>query len=227
MPLHHQHNWDLTPSEARQIQNTLREHVREEPLSIGSVQRVAGVDASYQQDKVFAAVVILELPGLQHVDQAVAEVPISFPYIPGLLSFREAPGILSALEKISESPDVLITDGHGLAHPRRFGIACHLGVLLDTPVIGCAKSILIGETDPLGTPVGSQAKLILNDETIGVALRTRQGVKPVYISIGHRVDLQSAVQIIIACIKGYRLPEPVRRAHFLAEEIRKSGQEAI
>jgi deoxyribonuclease V len=223
LPLHHKHNWDLTPSEARQIQNTLRGHVREEPLSIGLVQRVAGVDASYYRDKVFAAVVISEFPGLQHFDQAVAEVPISFPYIPGLLSFRETPGILVALEKISEPPDVIITDGHGLAHPRRFGIACHLGVLLDTPVIGCAKSVLIGETDPLGITVGSQVELTLDGETIGIALRTRQGVKPVYVSIGHRVDLQSAVQIILACLKGYRLPEPIRRAHFLAEKIRKPG----
>jgi deoxyribonuclease V len=196
--------------------------VRVKSLHTESVQRVAGVDASYHQDKVFTAAVILEFPSLRLVEQVIAEVPVSFPYIPGLLSFRETPGILAALEKISEPPDVLLADGHGLAHPRGFGIACHLGVLLDLPAIGCAKSILVGETAQLGAMVGSQVDLNWGDEKLGVALRTRQGVKPIYVSIGHQVDLESAVQIVLACLKGYRLPEPIRRAHLLAERTRKS-----
>lgn len=178
---------------------------------------MAGVDASYYQGMVCAAVIVLDFPHLKPIEQAVVEFPLSFPYIPGLLSFREAPGILAALKQLSQLPDVLIVDGHGQAHPRRFGLACHLGVWLDLPTIGCAKSILIGELAPLGAKVGSTAKLTLGTEVLGIALRTRTNVKPVYLSIGHRMDLISAAKIILACNKGYRLPEPPRQAHFLAK----------
>jgi deoxyribonuclease V len=178
---------------------------------------VAGVDVSYHQGMVCAAAVVLDLPHLKPIEQALVKIPLSFPYIPGLLSFREAPGILAAMEQLSQLPDVLIVDGHGQAHPRRFGLACHLGVWLDLPTIGCAKSILIGELAPLGTKVGSTAQLNLGTEVLGVALRTRTNVKPVYLSIGHRMDLISAAEIILACTKGYRLPEPSRQAHFLAK----------
>ena len=161
----------------------------------------------------------IEFPELQTIQQAHVEVQLTFPYVPGLLSFREGPAILAAVEKLSKLPDVLIVDGHGQAHPRHFGLACHLGVLLDLPAIGCAKSLLIGKAAPLGNLIGSTASITLDDQVIGVALRTRQDVKPVYVSIGHRVDLDSAIQIIIACGKGFRLPDPVRQAHFLAEEV--------
>ena len=217
LELHHQHFWNLTPSEANQTQDDLKQYVRGEPLPLPGIQRVAGVDVSFREDNVCAAAAVFQLSDLEPIEETTAQVPLSFPYIPGLLSFREAPGILAALEQLASLPEILIVDGHGLAHPRRFGLACHLGVLLDIPTIGCAKSILVGEARDLGKEVGSTAELISDKEVLGVALRTRREVKPVYVSIGHRVDLDSAVQIILACGKGYRLTEPIRRAHALAK----------
>jgi deoxyribonuclease V len=195
-----------------------------EPLRLYDISLVAGVDASYNQGHIVAAAVLFDFPSLLIVEKAVARLPMEFPYIPGLLSFREAPAILAALEQLSRSPDVLVVDGHGHAHPRRFGLACHLGVWLDMPAIGCAKSILVGEMAPLGKKAGSTAQLTWQGEVLGVALRTRTNVKPVYLSIGHRMDLESAAQIIIACGKGFRLPEPTRQAHILAKEEAKSRQ---
>lgn len=218
LELRHQHPWELSPSAARQVQDDLRAYIRTEPFHIQDIRSIAGVDVSYQDDIVCAAVAVFQIPQLQMLEEATAQVPQTFPYIPGLLSFREAPGILAALEQLSSLPDVLLVDGHGLAHPRRFGLACHLGVLLDLPAIGCAKSIMVGEAGDLGSQADSTAELIFDDEALGVALRTRQDVKPVYVSIGHRIDLDSAVQIVLACGRGYRLPEPIRRAHALAKE---------
>lgn len=163
---------------------------------------------------------VLDYRTLDKVEQASVERPLDFPYIPGLLSFREAPAYLEVLARLNTVPDVLIIDGHGLAHPRRFGIACHLGVLLDLPTIGCAKSILVGEVAPLDKPKGSTAEIKKNDEVLGLALRTRENVKPVYISVGHRVDLPSAIRITLASGKGYRLPEPARQAHLLTQKIK-------
>jgi deoxyribonuclease V len=216
------HQWNLAPEEARQVQERLGKHIKVEPLPLEDVHRVAGVDASYNGGVACAAAVVFDLLTLKIIEKTVVEIPLQFPYIPGLLSFREAPGILAAIEQLSASPDVLIVDGHGLAHPRRFGLACHLGIWLDLPTIGCAKSILVGDLAPLGEAVGSTARLTLGDELLGLALRTRRNVKPVYLSIGHRMDLKSAAQIILACSKGYRLPEPARQAHFLAKETCKS-----
>ncbi len=183
---------------------------------------VAGVDASYYKGMIIAAAVLLDFPSLEIVDQSVSEKPVDFPYIPGLLSFREAPAILAALENLSRLPDLLVVDGHGFAHPRHFGLACHLGVWLDLPSIGCAKSILVGEMAPLRSEAGSTAPLTSRGEVVGVALRTRRDVKPVYLSVGHYVDLESAVEIILACGKGYRLPEPIRQAHGVAKAARHS-----
>jgi deoxyribonuclease V len=216
------HEWQLLPEQASKIQECLREQVHKEPLPTDEIHLVAGVDASYGPGVTFAAAVLLAFPSLEIIDRAVAEMSLDFPYIPGLLSFREAPAILAALEKLSISPDMLIADGHGLAHPRRFGLACHLGIWLDLPSIGCAKSILVGEMAPLRGEAGGTAPLTSDDELVGVALRTRTDVKPVYISIGHRMDLESAVRITLTCSKGYRLPEPIRQAHILAKEARKS-----
>ena len=179
---------------------------------------MGGIDASIAGDKIIAAVVVLDYATQQPVEQEIIITPVTFPYIPGLLSFREAPGILAVLARLRELPDVLIIDGHGLAHPRRFGIAAHLGVLLDVPTIGCAKSRLIGQHWLLGEEPGSTAELVVNDEVVGLAVRTRHLVKPVYVSIGHRVDLPSALHIVLACGRGYRLPEPTRLAHQLAAQ---------
>jgi deoxyribonuclease V len=221
LTLHHAHPWNLPPPAAARLQQALRSRVQVSPLPEAPLRRVGGVDASFRGDHLFAAAVVLEYPSLQLVEQAVAESPLTFPYIPGLLSFREAPGILAALARLSALPDVLIVDGHGYAHPLRFGIACHLGVLLDLPTIGLGKSILIGQADPLGEAAGSASYLTADGEVIGVALRTRRRVKPVYVSVGHRVDLPSAVRVVLACGQGYRLPEPARLAHQLAG--RKTG----
>jgi deoxyribonuclease V len=170
---------------------------------------------------IHAAVVLLVYPSLEPVEQVTTQFPLSFPYVPGLLSFREAPAILAALEQLGTSPDVLLVDGHGYAHPRRFGLACHLGVWLDIPSIGCAKSILVGEQAPLDETAGSSAEMLDDGEVIGLAVRTRQKVKPVYVSIGHRVDLDSAMRIVLVCRRGYRLPEPARLAHQLATKARQ------
>ena len=222
LSLHHEHPWDLTPEQAREVQRSLRARVRIEPLDLQSVKYVVGVDASFGEDRVYASAVVLDFPGLRQIEGAVAEQPLTFPYIPGLLSFREAPAMLAALARLKTSPDVLIVDGHGVAHPRRFGIACHLGVLLDLPAIGCAKSILVGQLGPLGERVGSTANLAYGDEILGRAIRTRKNSNPVYVSVGHRVDLPSAARLVMACARGYRLPEPTRLAHNLVTEHRKS-----
>ena len=164
----------------------------------------------------FAAAIVLDFSTLEPIEQATAQLPLSFPYIPGLLSFREAPAVLEALGKLSTLPDVLFVDGHGVAHPRRFGMACHLGIMLNIPTIGCGKSILIGEHASLGETTGSTAELMADGECVGLVVRSRQHVKPVYVSVGHRVDLDSARRIVLSCTRGYRLPEPSRLAHQLA-----------
>ena len=212
------HPWDLTPKEAIRVQQELRSRVIASPLADTAIRTIAGVDVGLPRggQVARAAVVVLDYTTMEPVASATAEMPVPFPYVPGLLSFREMPVILRALEQLSVSPDVFLVDGHGYAHPRRFGLACHLGVWLDRPAIGCGKSILVGETEPLAKPRGSTAPLRDGDEIIGMAVRTRTGVKPVYISIGNRVDLESAVRITLNCGRGVRLPEPVRRAHQLA-----------
>jgi deoxyribonuclease V len=214
------HTWDLSPKEAIQLQEDLRTRVVVNPLVDASIHHVAGVDVGFPHGKEVAraAIAVLAYPSMQLVDQALAELPISFPYIPGLLSFREIPVILSAVDKIKIVPDLLIVDGHGVAHPRRFGLACHLGVLLGIPTIGCGKSILVGKHGNLGDDRGCFTDLIDDGEVIGMVLRTRVRVKPVYISVGHRTDLTSAVQLILKCGGGFRLPEPIRWAHRLASQ---------
>jgi deoxyribonuclease V len=213
MPVQLNQDWNINPAEARRVQLALQEQVRQKPLPLNGVKTVGGVDASYRGDKIYAAVVVLELPGLHLVEKACSETALAFPYIPGLLSFRELPGILAAVEKLSRMPDAFLVDGHGLAHPRRFGLACHLGVLLEAPSIGCAKSLLVGQISHPSDAEGSQSWLTLDDQIIAAALRTRAHVKPVYISVGHRIDLESALAITTACLTGYRLPEPIRQAH--------------
>jgi len=218
--LSHTHPWDLSLPEARLLQDKLRGKVKVQPLDLGAVKTVAGVDAGYHGGDMRAAVAVLDFKTQELVEQVTFQMPVSFPYVPGLLSFREAPAILGALSRLNPLPDVLIVDGHGLAHPRRFGLACHLGVLLDIPALGCAKSVFVGEVAPLGDTVGNTSQLSLQGELLGFALRTRERVKPVYVSVGHRIDLPSAVQIILSCTRGYRLPEPIRMAHRLASKIR-------
>jgi deoxyribonuclease V len=209
------HRWDVSPQEAIAIQKELAARVERQPR-LGTVRRVAGIDVSVREDMGRAAVVVLDLEGLALVGYAVASRAVTFPYVPGLLAFREGPVVLDALEQLETAPDLLIFDGQGLAHPRRLGIASHIGLLVDTPAIGCAKSLLCGRHDEPGQKPGSHAPLLDRGEVVGAALRTRQGTQPVYVSIGHRVDLPTAIQYVLACCRGYRLPETTRWAHRVA-----------
>ena len=180
-----------------------------------SVRHVAGVDVSPPgvEGTVRGAVVVLSYPDLLLEEIRLAEGRPGLPYVPGLLSFRETPVLVAAFERLELTPDIVIVDGHGFAHPRRFGLACHLGLLTDTPTVGCAKSILTGQHGPLGGEAGSRAELVDRNEVLGMAVRTRMGTRPVYVSVGHKVDLSSAVEWVLACCIGYRLPETTRFAH--------------
>jgi deoxyribonuclease V len=211
------HRWPRSVGEARTIQESLRMRVIARDR-LGHVRRVAGVDASYDRaaETTRAAVAVLGFPGLEPVEQRVARRRTRFPYVPGYLSFRETPALLAALARLTTAPDLILCDGHGLAHPRRFGLACHLGVLLDVPTIGVAKSRLIGSHDPVPKERGKWVPLHDGAERIGAVLRTRAAVRPLYVSIGHRVSLPTAVEWVMRCATRYRLPEPCRRAHQLA-----------
>lgn len=211
------HRWDLTPAEARDFQVGHAAEV-ERRDRVGPIAQVAGIDVGFEdRGRVTrAAVVVMGLADLEPVERALARRPTSFPYVPGLLSFREIPAVLEALSSLAATPDLLICDGQGFAHPRRFGLACHLGWLLDVPCIGVAKSCLIGRYDPPPEARGSWTPMRDRGDVIGAALRSRRAVKPVFVSIGHRVDLASAVRLTLACTRRYRLPEPSRSAHRLA-----------
>jgi deoxyribonuclease V len=214
--LHHEHKWDVSTDEAKQIQERLAPEVTEMPLP-DDVETVAGVDVSIRDDTAQAAVTVLRLPDLKVVDQAIHHCDVPFPYVPGLLSFRETPPVLPALEQLSVTPDVLMTDSHGRAHPRRFGFACHLGVLLDHPTLGVAKSILVGEPQgTLNSEKGHHVPLLDDSETIGTVLRTRTDVNPVYVSVGHHITLDDAVALTLDCSPRYKIPEPTRQAHKLS-----------
>ncbi len=211
------HPWEVTPKQAIAIQQQLRKEVITEDR-FGELRRVAGVDAGLEQNNTItrAAVAVLGLPDLQLLDSAIARLPTSFPYVPGLLSFREVPAVLEAIEQLSTPPDLLLCDGQGIAHPRRFGIASHLGVLTGIPSIGVAKTRLIGVHEPVPDARGAWVPLWDQGEVIGAVLRTRRGVKPIYVSIGHCVSLETAIDYVMRCTTKYRLPETTRWAHRLA-----------
>jgi deoxyribonuclease V len=215
------HSWDLSPGEAVEVQQRLRKLVRLQPLT-RPVHTIAGADISFNKysETVYAGIVVLSLPDLRIIETAGVRSIAKFPYVPGLLSFREAPSLLEAWEKLKTKPDVLMLDGQGIAHPRRFGIACHVGVLLDWPTIGCAKSILVGRYGDLGLEAGSRSPLIDKGEQIGVALRTKNKVAPVYISPGHLIDLDSAIDLVLRSTTKYRLPETTRQAHLMVNRLR-------
>lgn len=218
MKIDQRHGWTLTVEEAIAIQEQLQAEVITVDQFKEPVQYVAGVDMGFEADGTIsrAAVAVLSFPDLQLKQTSIARRPTSFPYIPGFLSFREIPAVLDALEKIQTIPDLILCDGQGIAHPRRFGIACHLGVLVDIPTIGVAKSLLVGKHEELSETRGSWQPLIYKGETVGAALRTRPGVKPVYISSGHRISLSTAINYVLHCTTKYRLPETTRIADKLA-----------
>lgn len=215
------HRWVRGYQRAVALQERLRHLVRLEPLSRQPAV-VAGVDVSYDRwgERFYGGVVVMTLPDLEVVEEAVAVRRSAFPYIPGLLTFREGPAVLAALRRLRSEPEAFIFDGQGLAHPRRFGLACHLGVWLDRPSVGCAKSRLVGEHDAVPDRVGATVPLILEGRPVGAVVRTRAGVKPVYVSPGTRIDIAGSVDLVLACSAGFRLPEPVRRAHALVNRAR-------
>jgi deoxyribonuclease V len=209
------HPWDVSTAEAREIQCQLRERVRVEPLD-RRPEIVAGIDVSVKAGQARAAVVLLRSSDLAPFQATTAEMPVAFPYVPGFLTFREGPVVLAALERLDDQPDVLMFDAQGVAHPRRIGLAAHLGVLLDIPAVGCAKSRLCGTHVEPDEQKGSWTPLTDKGEVIGAVVRTRDRVRPVFVSVGHRIDLEAAVSLVLGCTTRYRLPEPTRWAHRVA-----------
>ena len=211
------HDWQVSIGEAKAIQLKLADQVSR-TSEVTSPHFIAGVDISAQKAQGVAtgAVVVLSYPELRLVETKVVSGDLDFPYVPGLLSFRESPLTLAACERLTFTPDLLLVDGQGIAHPRRMGLASHLGLFLDIPTIGCAKSLLCGSHKMLGAEAGSYVEVMDRGEVIGAALRTKVGVKPVYVSIGHKVDLPAAIYWVLKCCRGNRLPEPTRLAHLAA-----------
>jgi deoxyribonuclease V len=221
-------DFDLTVDEAIARQQALRSRVVLHPPPGFSPQLVAGLDVSMERDAdvAYAGIVVVEVGSLRTVDEVAVVAPLRFPYVPGLLSFRELPAIVAAWERLTARPDVLIFDGQGLAHPRRFGIACHGGLLFDRPSLGCAKSILVGTHDPLPPERGARAPLVHRKETVGVAIRLRERVSPVFVSPGHLIDIETAVDVVLSVSAGYREPETTRRAHKLVNQVRTGARRA-
>ena len=209
--------WPTHIAEARAIQESLRGKIVARDR-FAKIRTVAGIDVGFEKRGTItrAAVVVLDFPGLTLREQAIARLPTRFPYVPGFLSFREAPAVLAAMKKLHTRPDLILCDGQGLAHPRRFGLACHLGLLLDISSIGVAKSQLTGTHGDVPEQKGGWVALEDKGEVVGAVLRTRTGVKPVYVSIGHRISLATAIDYVLRCTTCYRLPETTRHAHRLA-----------
>ena len=216
------HSWRVNYKKAVQIQETLRDLLTFEKYT-GKIQTIAGTDVSYDKhsDRFFAGVVVFKLnKHLEMIEEATAMGKARFPYIPGLLSFREAPILLRAFRKLKNNPDVILFDGQGIAHPRRFGLASHMGLILDKPSIGCAKSRLVGEYSSVENTAGAYSKLIYGNKVVGVVLRTKKNTKPIFVSPGHKINLSLAIRITLKTCCGYRIPEPTRQAHLLVNKLR-------
>ena len=220
------HEWSLAPREAVELQKQLRERVRVVPLR-KKVETMAGADISFNKfdPVVYAGVVVLRLPLLEVVEEVGVVSETKFPYVPGLLSFRETPSVLEAWAKLKTEPDAVMFDGQGIAHPRRVGIASHVGLLIERPTLGCAKSVLVGKFEEPGEERGAWTPLIDKGETVGAALRTKTRVQPIYVSPGHLIDLAGAIELTLRCDGGYRQPEPTRRAHLLVNALRRGERE--
>ena len=213
--------WNLTAQQAIHLQERLRERVVLEDR-FPPIRFVAGADLAFDPDSntAFAGVIVYRFPDLEEVERRMARRKLRFPYVPGLLSFRESPALLAAFARLRTEPDLVLIDGHGRAHPRLFGIACHLGVLLDKPTIGCAKSLLVGDYAEPGRRAGQSTPLLFHGEQVGVVLRTRDNVKPLFVTPGHRVSLESAVKLVRRCLDGFRLPKPTREADHYVRQLR-------
>lgn len=220
MKYHPLHSWRVTPKEAAEIQLKLKPRVCLNN-SFDKIKKIAGADVSYSGNKAIGGVVVFEFPHLKPVEKQFFISSLEFLYIPGLLTFREGPALLGALEKIRNEPDLILFDGQGTLHPKRMGIATHLGLLLNIPTIGCAKSKLIGEYSLPGEEKGSYTLIKDKEEIIGAAVRTKRRVKPVFISPGNKINLATSIEIVLECIRKYRLPEPLREAHLLVGAIKR------
>ena len=218
------HTWDVTPEEAIRLQRELAPRVVRRDVGLRTPRLVAGMDVSYDKGSpwIYAAIVVLRLPDLSEVETASVRTRAEFPYVPGLLSFREAPAGLEAWTRLATRPDCLLCDGHGHAHPRRFGLASHFGLWINRPTVGCAKSVLVGAYREPGQRRGSLSDLVHDGEVIGAAVRTREATSPVFVSAGHRVSLATAVTTVLACAPRYRIPEPLRQAHALVNRMRQA-----
>lgn len=212
----------ITPQEAKERQESLRSEILLEPLP-QSIRTVAGADISFNRgsETVYAGIVVLSYPDLQPIAQSLVAASVDFPYIPGLLAYREIPPLEQAWEQLQKKPDVLIMDGHGIAHPRRMGIATHFGILHDQPTIGCAKNVLTGVFNEPDREKGSISDLMENGERIGLVLRSRSGVKPIFISPGHKVSFEDCRKIVMDCLTKYKLPETTREVHQIVNRLRK------
>ncbi len=220
------HPWNVSCGEAVAIQRELVSRLILDDCRLPlNVKTIAGADISYarRSDLFFAVVLVFSYPGLELVEEASHTERVKFPYIPGLLSFREAPPLLEAFAKLKRPPDAAIFDGQGIAHPRGFGLASHMGLFLDIPTIGCAKKRLVGTHDEVGEDAGSYTDLLLGEKKVGAALRTKRRVKPVFVSQGHRVGIDESIGVVMNCCRGYRLPEPTRRAHLAVNRLRLHG----
>jgi len=223
MKVKHLHDWNVSYKRAREIQRELQTRLilHDEDLP-DTIQTIAGADISYSRNSnlFFAVVVILKFPTMEIIEQQSSCRTVDFPYIPGLLTFREGPVLLETFSKLHSIPDVIIFDGHGISHPRGMGLASHMGLFLNIPSIGCAKTRLVGSYNETGDEPGSHSSLVYDDEIRGAVLRTKKNVKPVFVSQGHKIGLERAIEIILLCCKGYRLPEPTRNAHLAVNRIR-------
>ena len=217
------HSWRISSKKAVQVQTALKELLVFRKQR-GTIKIIAGADISYdkQSERFFAGVVVFRLNGrLELIEECAVTGKALFPYIPGLLSFREGPVLLRAFRKLKTHPDAILFDGQGIAHPRNFGLASHIGLILNTPSIGCAKSWLVGEHDDVENVAGAYSKLIYKNKTVGVALRTKVNTKPIFVSVGHKITLASAISTVLKACCGYRIPEPVRYAHLFVNKLRK------
>ena len=223
------HRWDLSYKAARDIQIELANRLQLKNNSLTKVDKIAGADVSYSKadDLLYAAVLVFSFPDLEIIEVQTSAEKVNFPYIPGLLSFREAPALLKVLKNIQEVPDVIIFDGQGIAHPRGLGLASHLGLFLDHPTIGCAKKRLVGDYENIGRNRGSTVLLKYKDKTVGAVVRTKTNVKPVFVSQGHKISLQQSIKLVLETARGFRLSEPVRRAHLAVNKYRREQQTGV
>jgi deoxyribonuclease V len=220
------HDWTVTPREAIELQKRLRERVTLRPLD-RRIETVAGADISFNkyEPTLYAGIVVLRLPSLEVVEEVGVVSETKFPYVPGLLSFRESPPVLEAWSKLKTEPDAVMFDGQGIAHPRRVGIASHVGLIIERPTLGCAKSVLVGKYEEPPEARGAWTPLVDKGETLGAAVRTKDRVQPIFVSPGHLIDLAGAIELTLQCNGGYRQPEPTRRAHLLVNALRRGERE--